>query len=139
MITRLAHACLFSTDLDRTEKFYAGVLGLRVQFPFLKGDRRIGFYLAIGGGQFIEVFLRDAPLKNAEPFIGHICLETDDIKALTARLHEHGVATGKPEPVLGADDSWQIWCQDPDGTSIEFHQYTPTSRQLTGEACVVNW
>ena len=139
MIKRLAHACLFSTDLDRTEKFYCGVLGLRIKFPFMKGERRIGFYLEMGELQFIEVFARESSLRNVEPFIGHVCLETDDIKGLTARLHEQGVATQTPEPIMGSDGSWQIWCKDPDGTHIEFHQYTPGSSQYTGQTCIAHW
>jgi lactoylglutathione lyase/glyoxylase I family protein len=138
-VTRLAHACLYSTDLDRTERFYCGILGLTLKFPFMKGETRVGFYLEISDRQFIEVFHRDTAPKNLEPAIGHICLETDDIQALTLRLHDHHIPTATPAPVLGADDSWQIWCQDPDGTSIEFHQYTPASRQHTGHPCLVNW
>jgi lactoylglutathione lyase/glyoxylase I family protein len=36
------------------------------------------------------------------------------------------------EPILGADGSWQFWTADPDGNPIEFHQFTPESRQITG-------
>ncbi|MDR0532838.1 MAG: VOC family protein [Verrucomicrobiales bacterium] len=138
-IERLAHACLFSTDLDRTEKFYCGMLGLKLKFPFMAREKRIGFYMEVGEMQFIEVFLRDTPLKNQEPYIGHICLETDDIKGLTTKLHANGIKTTTPEPVMGSDDSWQIWCKDPDGTDIEFHQYTPASSQLTGKTCIAHW
>ena len=138
-ITRVTHICLSSTDLERSEKFYCGVLGLTMKFPFMKGEKHIGFYLEIAPLQFIEVFLRDAAQKNIEPQIGHVCLETDDIAALAKHLHSAGVETRTPEPIMGADDSWQIWCKDPDGTDIEFHQFTPTSRQFTGEPCMVNW
>jgi hypothetical protein len=40
---------------------------------------------------------------------------------------------------IGADNSWQLWCKDPTGIDMEFHQYTETSAQLTGADCIVNW
>jgi glyoxylase I family protein len=40
---------------------------------------------------------------------------------------------------LGCDQTWQCWCKDPDGTEVEFQQYTPRSSQLTKTNCIVDW
>lgn len=137
-IKSLAHACVYSSDLARTEAFYCGALGLKVHFRFLKNGKPFGFYLRISDLQFIEVFYREPGASpSPAPPIGHICLETDDIPALRQALLAHGVNT--TEPKLGADQSWQMWTSDPDGTPIEFHQYTERSCQYSRQDCLVDW
>ena len=136
MIKALAHVCIHSRDLARTRQFYCDGLGLSVQFRFIRQGELFGFYLKISDIQFIEVFYRDEASQGV-PQIGHICLETDDIEAMRRHLTAKGIET--TEPKLGADHSWQMWLRDPDGTAIEFHQYTPESTQYTGEDCIVNW
>jgi catechol 2,3-dioxygenase-like lactoylglutathione lyase family enzyme len=138
MITALAHVCVFSTDLERTQAFYTGILGLKPRFRFMKDGALFGYYLEAAPNQFIEVFRRDRAAEAPHPHIGHICLETDDIQALHRHLEAHGVPI-RVTPKLGADHSWQMWIADPDGTAIEFHQYTPESTQYTGADCIVNW
>lgn len=138
MIKALAHLCILSTDLDRTRDFYCRILGLSPGFDFLRDGRLFGFYIKINDRQFIEVFKTDDdPAGRTSRLITHLCLETDDIDALRSHLESSGVTV--TEKKLGADQSWQIWCKDPDGTDIEFHQYTPASSQLTGTVCHVNW
>lgn len=136
MIKALAHVCLYSRDLAATEKFYCGALGLSLKFRFMRQGGIHGFYIRISDSQFIEIFHRDEKPYGV-PQIGHICLETDDIPGMRERLAAAGVET--TEPKLGADHSWQMWLRDPDGTAIEFHQYTPQSTQYTGEDCIVDW
>ena len=136
MIKALAHVCIFSRDLERTRKFYCDGLGLSIKFKFIRQGELFGFYLRISDSQFIEVFHRDETPQGV-PQIGHICLETDDLEAMRKKLTEAGIET--TEPKLGSDHSWQMWLRDPDGTAIEFHQYTPQSTQYTGEDCEVTW
>lgn len=136
MIKSLAHLCLYTHDLAATEDFYCGALGLKIKFRFLKDGALYGYYIQVADSQFIEVFYREERASGV-PQIGHICLETDDIQQMRAQLTEKGVKT--TEPKLGADNSWQMWLHAPEGTAIEFHQYTPTSTQHTGEDCIVNW
>ncbi len=137
LIKQLAHVCLYSSDLRRTEDFYCGVLGLSVQFRFMRNGELFGYYLRIAETQFIEIFARAEPSVAEHPPIGHLCLEVKSVAA----VHEHLAAAGieVTEPKLGADHSWQCWCKDPDGTSIEFHEYTPESCQRTGRVCALNW
>jgi len=137
MIKALAHVCVYSTDLARTQAFYCEALGLPIRFRFMRQGELFGFYIRVSDAQFIEVFYRPKTECVGGPQIGHICLEVDDINAMREALTRHGVKT--TDPKLGADHSWQMWCNDPDGTAIEFHQYTPESTQSTGEDCLVDW
>lgn len=138
LIKTLAHLCLVTHDLDATQHFYCDVLGLKKQFEFLRKGERCGFYLEVSPMHFIEVFSTDEDLSGhpTHARIKHFCLEVENIDAVEARLGEHNIESwGKK---LGADNSWQLWCRDPSGTEIEFHQYTPESTQLTGETCHVD-
>ena len=138
-ITGISHVCLSSVDLERTEKFYCDTLGFKLKYSFMRGEKRIGLYIEITPSQFIEVFVHDGAARNIEPHIVHLCLEVDDIMTTTKYLHAHGIETRTPEPVTGADGSRKIWCEDPNGTPIEFHQFTQESRQFTGKTVNVSW
>lgn len=120
--------------MDRSLDFYCRVLGLREQFRLTResGDPWL-VYVKVGERQFIELFPGAQGPHEAPKGAGmvHICLEVDDIQETYRELTSRGlVANG--EPVLGADNSWQFWTADPDGQPIEFHQFTPESRQLEG-------
>jgi catechol 2,3-dioxygenase-like lactoylglutathione lyase family enzyme len=56
MKLKLAHVCLGSPDLAKSEDFYGRVLGMRRVFDFVKNGARFGFYFEVGDGTFIEVF-----------------------------------------------------------------------------------
>lgn len=139
MIKTLAHLCILSTDLNRTLDFYCGTLGLRKKFDFIRNGALFGFYLEVDANHFIEVFKAQngLPENVLNQQITHFCLEVADIDVLRETLTAKGIKV--TEKKLGADQSWQAWCKDPDGIDIEFHQYTPRSTQLTGEKCVVDW
>lgn len=132
MIVGLTHAAVRVTDIDRSLEFYCGLLGLQEQFRLTKDDGRPWLvYLKVAERQFIELFpgatgVHEAPQGAA---LVHICLEVDDIQATYRELTGRGLET-RGEPKLGADGSWQFWTADPDGSPIEFHQFTPESRQM---------
>jgi catechol 2,3-dioxygenase-like lactoylglutathione lyase family enzyme len=137
MIKTLAHVCLFSKDLNRSLDFYCGALGLRRHFDFIKDGALFGFYLQIDANHFIEIFKAGAEEKAGAQRIHHLCLEVDDLDALRDRLIQLGVkVTAKKK---GCDQTWQFWCQDPDGTEVEFQQYTDQSSQFTRTQCIVDW
>lgn len=137
MILQLAHVCLLAADLEKCEQFYCEILGLKKKFNFIRGGKKIGFYLEIADRQFVEVFAAADKVPEKGNLITHFCLEVADINELVATLKRHDVAV--TEPKLGADHSWQAWCKDPDGVDIEFHHYTEKSCQRTGADCLVNW
>lgn len=137
MIKALAHLCIETTELEKTDWFYCTVLGLTRQFDFIKEGNLFGYYIKINEGNFIEVFERSAAAEQPRPLITHFCLEVDDINQVEEQLNKHGVENwGKK---FGADNSWQLWTKDPNGVAIEFHQYTAESCQYTGKNCPVDW
>jgi lactoylglutathione lyase len=134
MITGLTHAAILVADLDRSLRFYVEVLGLPEQFRLMNDDGGVCLvYLKVGDGQFVELF-PGAKAAHAEPggaaFV-HICLQVDDIQAAYRELTARGLVA-KGEPILGGDNAWQFWTEDPDGNPIEFHQFTSESKQITG-------
>jgi len=137
MIKALAHACLFSKDLDRSLEFYCGALGLRRHFDFIKDGGLFGFYLQITPDQFIEIFKTVSTEATGRQRIHHLCLEVEDIDALRDALVKWGVEVTPKKK--GCDQTWQCWCKDPDGTDVEFQQYTAQSSQFTRAQCLVNW
>lgn len=137
MIKRIAHVCIFARDLDRAESFYCEGLGFEKVFRFMKKGKQIGFYMRAGVGTYVEVFQKDAVDPESAGPIGHACFEVSDIDELSARLA--GLDCEATPKRLGADRSWQVWCRDPSGIRVEFHQYTDESSQLTGRDCEVNW
>ncbi len=137
MIKALGHICIHSKDLNRSREFYCGALGLKPHFDFLKDGELFGFYLQAAPNQFIEVFKTDPAAETHRQRIHHFCLEVDDIDALRGRLLQRGVEVTPKK--MACDQTWQCWCQDPDGTDVEFQQYTPESSQFTRAHCIVDW
>lgn len=134
-VKRLAHVCIVAKDLDAAERFYVEGLGLRRAFSFIRGGKRIGFYLDAGGGNFIEIFERQSASGRNEGPMVHMCIEVEDLAAVAARLEKAGYTISDRK--LGADKSWQAWTTAPDGVRIELQQYTPESSQFTGTDCVL--
>lgn len=135
MIKGLTHAAILVTDLERAVAFYRDILGLSEQFRLSRDDGSAWLvYLNVGDRQFIELFPGAAGQYEKRAGAGpvHICLEVDDIHKTFAELTGRGAPAPSGEPKLGADGSWQFWTQDPDGNPIEFHQFTPDSRQVSG-------
>lgn len=133
MITGLTHAAVRVTDLDRSLDFYCNTLGLKEQFRICGEDGKPWLvYVRISEAQFIELFpgAKGAHTPPEGAGVVHICLQVDDIQATYKELTARGLVA-KGEPILGADQSWQFWTADPDGNPIEFHQFTPESRQST--------
>jgi catechol 2,3-dioxygenase-like lactoylglutathione lyase family enzyme len=136
MFTRIAHVCLFASDLDRSVAWYEK-LGFETVFSFTRKGSEFGVYLTFADHSFIEIFEDPnlGPVVNNG--IAHFCLETDDIDAVVGRLTERGV-TVTPKK-LGVDNTWQVWLEDPDGNRFEVHQYTPASTQFSGGTVEADW
>jgi glyoxylase I family protein len=148
MIKQLAHLCLKTSQLDRMTAFYCDALGASIRFRYLNpAGHPVGGYFDLGGGTFVEIFDHaDAhrrsgsskPLEALEeprdPWLSrynHFCLQVEGLDAYVALLESRGViVTGRK---TGNDRSRQAWIKDPDGNLIELQEYTPLSRQLTGE------
>lgn len=135
MQTKLAHVCIDSYDLEKTEAFYR-ILGLNRQFEFrnLQGEL-VGFYLAFGNQTYIEVIKTSKP--GPEGRIKHFAIEIDDVDAAYERLTENNVEVTEKE--FAKDHLWMITVTDPNGNFIELQQYTADSMQLVGGVCEVDY
>ena len=136
MINAIAHICLETDNLEKTKAFYCDILGMVKQFDFIKNGELFGFYLKICEGNYLEIFSTDKLPAGRSPLI-HICLETANIDVIIESLDKSGIE--HTEKTMGCDNTWQVWCKDPSGVDIEFHQYTPQSLQLIGGECIVTW
>ena len=135
MKSKLAHVCIETDDLDKTEAFYR-VLGMERQFDFhnLQGEL-VAFYLGFGNQTYIEVIKTSNPKPPG--LIRHFAIEVEDIDVAREALVEAGIDVTKKE--LGIDKAWLLKIYDPNGVFIEVHQYTPDSLQLVGGACEVDY
>jgi catechol 2,3-dioxygenase-like lactoylglutathione lyase family enzyme len=134
-MTKLAHVCIETQDLDKTEVFYRG-LGLRRQFDFKNKDGLlVGFYLAFENESFIEVILNRMP--QSDGVIKHFAIETDDIDQARADAIDAGIDVGEKE--FSGDRLWMFTCRDPNGIFIEVMQYTQDSMQRVGGVCEVDY
>jgi catechol 2,3-dioxygenase-like lactoylglutathione lyase family enzyme len=134
LIKALSHIAVRVTDMDKSLDFYCRVLGLPEQFRLTREDGSVWLvYLKVAERQFIELFpgAKGAFVRPDTAAMVHICLEVEDIQAAYREFTSRGLVPHK-EPVQGACGAWQFWTSDPDGTPIEFHQFTPESRQLKG-------
>ena len=104
MVVRLAHVCIETTDLERTEAFYR-VLGLERRFEFrnLQGEL-VGFYLAFGNRTFIEVIKTGK--SKPEGVIQHFAIEVADIDEAFSSLKENGIEVTEKE--LAKDPTSQL-------------------------------
>lgn len=117
MLLSLGHVTVLSTDLERTERFYCGLLGLRVgPRPNIRVP---GFWLYLGDQAVLHVLARQAaaPPHGAQPVIDHFALDAHDRAGFEHRLE----AAGQPfeSRRLADSDTWQIFLSDPDGARVE--------------------
>lgn len=135
-IRQIAHICIHCPDLTAALDFYTRALGFRKVFNFTKEGKVTGAYLEIAPQSYLELF-EHTVAHATQPRLNHFALETDDIYATQRHLHGHGIPT--TEIKTGGDGTLQFWVTDPANTAIEFHQYTPTSSQLTGQDVEMDW
>ena len=136
MTLSIAHVCINTLDLKTTEAFYIEALGMTKVFDFTKNGEVKGCYLRVSERCFVEIF--EVNEVDCSPSaLAHLCLETDDIDGMKARLEAHGVAV--TEKKKGCDDTYQIWFTDPNGVDIELHQYTDTSAQFHPRNLEMDW
>jgi catechol 2,3-dioxygenase-like lactoylglutathione lyase family enzyme len=134
-MTKLAHVCIESADLEATERFYA-CLGLRRQFEFRNpAGLLIGFYLKFDDQTFLEVIRVER--VRAEGAVRHFAIESDDLESMRQQLLAAGYAPTNRR--LGEDRTWMVTCVDPNGVFIELHQYGAGSMQQHGGVCIIDY
>ena len=148
MKMQMARVILFTNKMDAMTAFYRDALGATLKFHYRnKEGRVIGSYFAFGENTFVEIFdhadahRRSKSPKPLEPLedprdpwlarYNHFCFQVENLDDYVRLLESRGVnVTGRK---TGNDHSHQAWVKDPDGNLIELQEYTPLSRQFTGE------
>ena len=113
----LHHVAVIVGDLDRSSRFYEGVLGLRqdsrpdLGFP--------GLFYSLGNGQQLHLMQIDDPYDGCElPVHGgrdhHFALATNDLESLMVRLDAQSVIYTRSRSGRKA-----VFFRDPDGNAIE--------------------
>ncbi len=124
-VTQIDHVSVVITDVERSRRFYGGVLGLReIPKPRTFGFVVLWFDL---GGMHLHLLLKDQA-DTISP--RHFALRVEDALAARKHLHTHGVATQETTPIPGAD---RFFAADPDGNRVEIIQWlTPYDSAVSG-------
>lgn len=122
------HAALLVSDVDRSRRFYAGVLGLdeiarpaSFTFPgawFRCGDAEIHLIGEAQAGRTRERHPGYDPEELETGYGTHTAFEVTDLVAAQRHLDAHGIAVeGGPRP--RGDGVQQLYVRDPDGHIVE--------------------
>jgi catechol 2,3-dioxygenase-like lactoylglutathione lyase family enzyme len=125
---RILHAGFVVKDLAVENHFYLDLLGFR---PYWQGgfkDDGLDWYeiQVPDGDNWIEYMLNiPANADHAELGVqNHFSLGVRDIHAAADQLRKNGLPKFDG-PEIGRDGKWSLDAYDPDGTRIEFMEFTP--------------
>src|SRR4051794_26978313 len=129
MATTVGQYCIYVSDLERSERFYTDVIGLKVQSRTEIEDVHEVVLAADGGGgrlQLAERYNGGQPIDHGFA-LWKIYMNVDDCQA----THDRAVAAGcestmEPQKL----DRWPVivgFVNDPDGYSVELVQYVGTA------------
>lgn len=111
-------------DLERSEKYYADVLGFTRawQYPPDSDDPiEIGLVAPGGGAGLALAHLNDDPLPEGKGRYGRIIVNTANAKALAKRAEAAGSKL-RHVTIPGENPPTIIFFRDPDGYEIELYQ-----------------
>jgi glyoxylase I family protein len=150
----LDHVSVTVADLDRSLRFYQGLLGLRllgrgeedgppVSGPGGPSTSRFRYAdLRLDHGQILELLQYLRPKRRAlhpTPFApggGHIGIRVDDLEAALRRLHGAGLRPQFDPIALDSPAWWAgarvVYVSDPDGTTVELVERPRRSKPEPG-------
>jgi catechol 2,3-dioxygenase-like lactoylglutathione lyase family enzyme len=117
--------------LAAEDRFYKDLLGFRLYWRGGFKDADTDWYeiQAPDGDNWIE-FMLNIPAAANHQELGiqnHFSLGVRDIKSAVKRLRENGLITND-KPEIGRDGKWSFDIYDPDGTRVEFMEFTPAQK-----------
>lgn len=128
---RLIHAGIIVRDHADEDRFYKDILGFHVYWygGMKEGEDNWVDMQVPDGTDWIEYML-NVP-ANADKYtlgvMNYIALGVPDIRAAEQKLRANGW-NGTEEPKIGRDGKWQLNLYDPDGTRVEFMEFTPVQK-----------
>ena len=120
MTESLHHIHIFASDIDATIAWWCEKLGGELVYDgVLAGSRNV--FMRIGSG---GLHLYDQPPRDeGRGAVHHIGIRSDDLRALVARMKEHGVAFRSDIREFG---TWRyIMCAAPDDVLLELFEFDP--------------
>jgi catechol 2,3-dioxygenase-like lactoylglutathione lyase family enzyme len=125
---RILHAGFVVKDLAAENHFYMDLLGFRLYWQGGFKDDGLDWYeiQVPDGDNWIEYML-NIPANADYKQLGiqnHFSLGVKDIHATAEQLRKSGL-TKFDGPEIGRDGKWALDVYDPDGTRIEFMEFTP--------------
>ena len=124
-VTNLDHVTVLITDLERSRRFYAGVLGLREVPPPYTFDFVVVWF-QLGSGQYLHLLHKPQPDAISPR---HFALHVEDAAAARAHCRDHGLTIEETVRIPHAN---RFFIRDPDGNRIEVihweRAYDPAAR-----------
>jgi catechol 2,3-dioxygenase-like lactoylglutathione lyase family enzyme len=114
-ITGLDHCSVIITDVERSRRFYGGLLGLREIYKPRTFDFVVLWYEL--GDDTLHLLLKDKPDTRSPR---HFALRVQDAGAARAYFRGQGVEVDETTLIPGAD---RFFIHDPDGNRIEIIQW----------------
>jgi catechol 2,3-dioxygenase-like lactoylglutathione lyase family enzyme len=118
VIARALHHVSFAVrDLERSRRFYEGVLGLE---PIPRPPLGVqGIWYAVGGCQLHLIVTPPGaevgtPPSRITPIANHSAFSIDDYSGVLAQLEARGI-----EVLPTSAERGQMWVRDPDGNVLE--------------------
>ena len=121
-IQHLGHVVLKVTDLERSERFYNGVLGLPICARFDEQGMKMTFF-SLGDHHDLAILKvsGEDPTGAQAPGLHHVafCIGTsiDDLIDAKAHLEKAGV---QPDPI-DHEVTQSLYFDDPDGNNVELY------------------
>jgi len=110
----LDHASVRIRNLEKSRRFYEGVLGL---MPAPRPDLGIpGMWYDLGAGQ-LHLIEREGASGGIDPTEPHFAIQVDDLDAMRRVLADAGLEI--------LDFGQQLWVLDPDGNTVELRAPVP--------------
>ncbi len=116
-ISKLLHAALLVSDLERAKQFYEGVLGLKEKLRH--GFDFDGVWYDLGENELHLMVVADTlpPAEQHPRRDYHVAFLVDDYEAAKARLTKLGIPFRE-----GRRGFPQLFVRDPDGNLVELQQ-----------------
>jgi len=122
-ITALGHAAIRVRNLESSEAFYSGVLGMPVVMRFPE-EQEMGFRVGESSLFMVHAVGSDAPAPDSRTLgIHHMAFIVGNNPATLSdaaqRLDQHGVSY----QLVANEDFESLFCRDPDGHVIELYYW----------------
>lgn len=122
-ITALGHAAIRVRDLDSSEAFYSGVLGMPVVMRFPE-EQELGF--GIGGSSvfMVQAVGKDAPTPDERTLgVHHMAFIVGNNPATLSDAAQHLDRHGVRYQRVMHEEFESLFCRDPDGHLIELYYW----------------